>query len=181
MTAFSLFRSVVDSRSEYVFLLVWFCVGTLVYFLFFVHFCIHGHLSSDCLWYINDGECGLVGCLLPVNLVFVFFCLILIDGVIVRFLEMSRKCTQFMILISIIIIVKETTCCGCIPFFSFKLSGLVLIYTHTNVHCFIGSGLSNYSHRELTGQGSAAQMFRWQTDECGPSDSYHTLTQRTHY
>ena len=41
---------VADRRSEYVFMLVWFLLGTLVYFLFFIHFCIHSRLSSDCDW-----------------------------------------------------------------------------------------------------------------------------------
>ena len=54
----SLSPSVADRRSEYVFMLVWFLLGTLVYFLFFVHLCIYGRLSSNCLWYINDGGCG---------------------------------------------------------------------------------------------------------------------------
>jgi hypothetical protein len=36
-----------------------------LYFLFFVHYCIHGHLFSECLWYTPDGGWG--GCLLPVN------------------------------------------------------------------------------------------------------------------
>jgi len=41
--------------------------GDFGYFLFFVHSCIHGHLSSDCLWYILDGGCRRWGgCLLPV-------------------------------------------------------------------------------------------------------------------
>jgi hypothetical protein len=52
---------VADRWTGYVFVWAWF----LFYFLFFVHSCIHGHLSSDCLWYIPDGGWG--GCLLPVN------------------------------------------------------------------------------------------------------------------
>jgi hypothetical protein len=44
---------VADRRSKYVFMLVWFLLGTLVYFLFFVHFCIHSRLSSDCDWLVG--------------------------------------------------------------------------------------------------------------------------------
>jgi hypothetical protein len=49
---------VADRRSGYVFVLVWLSLGTLVYFLFFANYCIHGRLFSDCLWYIHDGVLG---------------------------------------------------------------------------------------------------------------------------
>ena len=52
---------VADGLPGYVSVLVWFPLGTLFYLLFFVHFCIHGHLSIDCLWYVHDGGCGRQG------------------------------------------------------------------------------------------------------------------------
>ena len=59
---------------------VWICVswvsfGDFGYFLFFVYSCTHGHLSSDCLWYIPDGGCGRWGMgrlSAPCKLVFLF-------------------------------------------------------------------------------------------------------------
>jgi hypothetical protein len=60
----------------------WVCIcvslvsfGDFGYFLFFVHSCIHGHLSSECLWYIPDGGCGRWGMgrlSAPCKLVFLF-------------------------------------------------------------------------------------------------------------
>ena len=69
-----------DRRPVYVFVLVWFLLGALVYFIFFVHFGIHSRLSNDCLWYVCDGgyeswELGRWGgSLLPVN--WFFFCFV---------------------------------------------------------------------------------------------------------
>jgi hypothetical protein len=61
---------VADRRFGYVFVLVWFLLGTSVHLLFFVHFGIYGLLSNHCLVYIQGGDVG-VGvrgdCLLPVN------------------------------------------------------------------------------------------------------------------
>ena len=97
-------------------------------------------------------------------------------------LEISRKCIQLTIVIHIIII-KETTCCGCI-FFLETVSILdgINIYKRT----YVAVSIQDCHLLFPTGADEAelgSPNVRWQTYECGPSDSYHayTLTLRAHY
>lgn len=79
-----------------------------------------------------------------------------------------------MIVISIIIIVKKTTCCGCVSLFLLSFLKLypyymVFIYTHTNIHCCVNCGLLvTIPHGSRWGGARVALTFDGKLMSAGP-------------